>query len=235
MAMRKEPHRRYASAEQFNDDIRRYLENLPIRARKGTWTYHSSRFVRRHRVALGGVALFIVGLVIAFAMTIGERRRAERESERARAVVGFLTTTLSAVDPRVAQGGEPTVRQLLDEAETSVAELPFLEQSAIRRVIAESRFELGHLRQARAQYVTLLEASMAGLGPNHRDTLSAQAGLAATQAELGELKDAETSARVAAAGYRLKALRYRQPGNGRSDGPCAARGGAYRRSQDVAI
>jgi serine/threonine protein kinase/tetratricopeptide (TPR) repeat protein len=202
MAMRKEPHRRYASAEQFNDDIGRYLENLPIRARKGTWTYHSSRFVRRHRVALGAVVLFIVGLVTAFAITIGERRRAERESERARAVVEFLTTTLSAVDPRVAQGDEPTVRQLLDEAETSVARLPSVEQSAIRRVIAESRFELGHLRQARAQYVTLLEASMAGPGPGHRETLTAQAGLAATQAELGELKDAEASARAAVAGYQ---------------------------------
>ena len=43
---------------------------------------------------------------------------------------------------------------------------------------------------------------MARVGPDDRETLAAQAGLAATQAELGELKDAEASARAAQVGYR---------------------------------
>jgi serine/threonine protein kinase len=33
-AMRKEPHRRYGSVEQFSEDIRRHLEGLPVIARK---------------------------------------------------------------------------------------------------------------------------------------------------------------------------------------------------------
>jgi hypothetical protein len=37
MAMRKEPQRRYASAEQFADDIRRHLNGLPVRARQDTF------------------------------------------------------------------------------------------------------------------------------------------------------------------------------------------------------
>ncbi len=201
-SMRKEPHRRYASAEQFGDDIRRYREHLPVRARKGTWTYRTSRFVKRHGVGLAAVSLFVIALMGAVAVTVAERRRAERESQRASAVIGFLTTTLAAVYPRVAQGDEPTVRLLLDEAEARLAGLPSLERSAVREVIAESRFQLGHLRQARAQYATLLEGSVATLGPHHRETLAARAGLAATQAELGELKDAEISARAAVDGYR---------------------------------
>ena len=104
MAMRKEPHLRYASAEQFSDDIRRHHEGLPVRARKGTWTYRSSRFVRRHRVGLGIVALSMASLVTISAVTIRERRRAEQESARAKAVIQFLTSTLSAIDPRLAQG-----------------------------------------------------------------------------------------------------------------------------------
>ena len=36
MAMRKEPARRYASAEQLSDDIARYLAALPVRARSDT-------------------------------------------------------------------------------------------------------------------------------------------------------------------------------------------------------
>ena len=201
-AMRKEPHRRYASAEQLGDDIRRYGEKLPIRARRGTWTYRTARFVTRHGVALAAVSLFVMALLGAVVVTVVERRHAERESERARAVIGFLTTTLAAVDPRVAQGDEPTVRQLLDEAEARVTGLPDRDQSAVREVIAESRFQLGHLQQARAQYARLLEASAAGLGPTHRETLAARTGLAATLVELGQLKDAEISARAAADGYQ---------------------------------
>ena len=39
MAMRKEPARRYASAEQLSDDIARYLAALPVRARSDTVQY----------------------------------------------------------------------------------------------------------------------------------------------------------------------------------------------------
>jgi serine/threonine protein kinase len=209
-AMRKEPHRRYASVEQFSDDILRYREQLPVRARKGTWSYRTSRFAKRHRVGLAAVSLFIISLIGAIAVTVAERRRAERESERANAVIEFLTTTLAAVDPRIAQGDEPTVRQLLDEAETRLVNLPYLEESAIREVIAESRFQLGHLRQARDQYLKLVDASTVRLGATHRDTLAARAGLAATQAELGELREAEQSARAAISGYTSIASREPQ-------------------------
>ncbi|HET7452063.1 MAG TPA: serine/threonine-protein kinase, partial [Thermoanaerobaculia bacterium] len=52
MALRKEPQRRYGSVEQLSEDIRRYLENRPIRARKDTVTYRAGKFVRRNRVGL---------------------------------------------------------------------------------------------------------------------------------------------------------------------------------------
>ena len=203
MALRKEPHLRYASAEQFSDDIRRYAEGLPVRARQGTWTYRASRFVRRHKVGLGAVALFMLSLIGLSAIANRERLRAERESTKANAVIEFLTTTLGAIDPRVAQGADPTVRQLLDEAETRLSDpgsLPYAEEAAIREVIAESRFQLGHLRQARDQYAQLVMSSRASLGERHPDTLSALAGLAAAQADLGELKEAEKHARLAVQG-----------------------------------
>ena len=57
MALRKEPERRYASVEQFSEDIRLYLEGRPIRARKDTVRYRASKFLRRNRV---GVAVAIL-------------------------------------------------------------------------------------------------------------------------------------------------------------------------------
>ena len=201
-SMRKEPHLRYASAEQFSDDIRRYRDGLPVRARKGTWSYRTSRFVKRHSLGLAAVTLFILGLIAAIALTVVERKRAERESTRARAVIQFLTSTLAAVDPRIAQGEEPTVRKLLDEAELRLVNLPYLEESAIREVIAESRFQLGHLRQAREQYQKLVVSATTNLGAGHRDTVEARTGLAATESELGALREAEVDARLAVQGYK---------------------------------
>ena len=203
MAMRKEPHLRYASAEQFSDDIRRHHEGLPVRARKGTWTYRSSRFVRRHRVGLGIVALSMASLVTISAVTIRERRRAEQESARAKAVIQFLTSTLAAIDPRLAQGNEPTVRQMLDEAEARLSTAHGLlspEEAAVREVIAESRLQLGHLQQARDLFAKALTSSVAAFGERDAETLAARVGLAAAEAELGELIEAEKNARLAAEG-----------------------------------
>ena len=36
MALRKDPARRYHSVEQLSEDLRRYLEGLPVVARKDT-------------------------------------------------------------------------------------------------------------------------------------------------------------------------------------------------------
>src|ERR1041385_9507116 len=56
-ALRKEPQRRYVSAEQFSEDIRRHLANLPVAARADTRTYRAVKFVQRNKawVAMGAV------------------------------------------------------------------------------------------------------------------------------------------------------------------------------------
>ena len=55
-AMRKDPARRYASAEAFSEDLFRHLEGLPVLARRGAWSYRAGRFVLRHRAVVGVVS-----------------------------------------------------------------------------------------------------------------------------------------------------------------------------------
>ena len=62
-AMRKEPDARYSSVDQFADDLGRYLHGMPVRARKGTWRYRASKFIRRNRT--GVAALTAVFLALA--------------------------------------------------------------------------------------------------------------------------------------------------------------------------
>ena len=65
MALRKEPGRRYASVEQFSDDIRRHLEGLPVIARKDTLSYLTAKFVGRNSV---GVMTAASGLMVILAL-----------------------------------------------------------------------------------------------------------------------------------------------------------------------
>ncbi len=82
-AMRKEPHRRYASAEQLSEDIRRHLENLPVVARKDTVSYRVGKFLRRHKATAAAATLVFLSLVGGIVATSWQARVARREHERA--------------------------------------------------------------------------------------------------------------------------------------------------------
>ena len=84
-AIRKEPDRRYASVEQFDNDIARWLDGLPVEARSGAWTYRASKLLRRRLVPIliaSSIAL-IVG-VSAFT-SLQAARRANQAAEQSRA------------------------------------------------------------------------------------------------------------------------------------------------------
>jgi non-specific serine/threonine protein kinase/serine/threonine-protein kinase len=85
LALRKEPSRRYTTVEQFSEDIRRYLEGLPVSARKATFAYRAAKFVGRHKVGVASAALVVLAIIAGLTTTIwqariarGERARAER-------------------------------------------------------------------------------------------------------------------------------------------------------------
>ncbi len=83
MAMRKEPQRRYASVEQFAEDIRRYLEGLPVRARADTFGYRTGKFITRHKVGVVAAGFVLVTLVAGIVATLWQARVARAERERA--------------------------------------------------------------------------------------------------------------------------------------------------------
>jgi serine/threonine protein kinase/predicted negative regulator of RcsB-dependent stress response len=86
MAMRKEPERRYASVEQLSEDIQRYIDRRPIRARRDTFTYRSSRFIARNRLAVAAATLILVILIGGIIATTRAARRAERRFNDVRAL-----------------------------------------------------------------------------------------------------------------------------------------------------
>jgi serine/threonine protein kinase len=90
MALRKEPQRRYPSAEAFSADIRRYLENLPVRASRDTLRYRTGKFVARHRLGVSAAAIVALALLTGLALTWREARIAQRRFDDVRGIAHAL-------------------------------------------------------------------------------------------------------------------------------------------------
>src|SRR5579864_389657 len=89
-ALRKEPERRYATVEQFSEDIRRHLEHLPVIARKDTPGYRASKFVMRHKASVAATVVVAFTLVAALLITLREARIAQRRFNDVRSLANSL-------------------------------------------------------------------------------------------------------------------------------------------------
>ena len=82
-ALRKEPERRYASVQEFSEDIRRHLEGLPVTASPDTFGYRAGKFVRRHKAGALAAAVIAITLLMATVITTWQARVARRERVKA--------------------------------------------------------------------------------------------------------------------------------------------------------
>ena len=121
MAMRKEPVRRYSSVEQLANDIKNWLDGLPVMATKDSWSYRASKFVHRYIWAIGGLSaafvafvIFTIALMMQSYETAKQRDALERERNRAEQVSSFLLDLFRYSDPTKTRGNELKARELLD-------------------------------------------------------------------------------------------------------------------------
>ncbi len=99
MALRKEPHRRYGSAAQLAEDLRRSLEGEPVLARKDTFAYRGAKFVRRHKIGVAAAAALVLTLLAGIVATTRQARIAERRFGEVRQLANtFLFTFDSAIE-----------------------------------------------------------------------------------------------------------------------------------------
>jgi serine/threonine-protein kinase len=120
-ALAKEPARRYGSAEQLADDIRRHLHGLPVRARPDSITYRLGKFVRRHSTGVVAAALVAVSLVGGTLVAGWQARRATAqrdlaadEARKAALVTALMVDLFRLSDPTATLGNRVTARELLD-------------------------------------------------------------------------------------------------------------------------
>jgi eukaryotic-like serine/threonine-protein kinase len=82
-ALRKEPAERYRGVGTFAEDLRRYLDGLPVRARPATFGYRAGKFLRRNKSGVAIAAVLAIGAVAGTIMTLMSARQAELQAKRA--------------------------------------------------------------------------------------------------------------------------------------------------------
>ncbi|MCH2161078.1 MAG: serine/threonine protein kinase, partial [Phycisphaerales bacterium] len=118
-ALRKDRTERYASADSFGQDVRRYLSGEPLEAGPETSIYRLKKLVRRNRgpfIAAGLIALSLLGGIIAsgiFAVEANaQRARAEDRMQRLQSLVVELSGPINDSVKNL-EGGMQVRQQML--------------------------------------------------------------------------------------------------------------------------
>jgi serine/threonine protein kinase/Tfp pilus assembly protein PilF len=191
-ALRKEPERRYGSADQLARDLRAYLDGMPVTARPDGVSYRLGKFIRRRRIELAAGGVAVAALLGGIVVSRAKAQEAERERNRAQDITAFLTDMLIAPDPS-ALGRDVTMREVLDSAAVqadSLHDRPALERE-IRGVIGGTYIALGEYARAIVEFEKALAAARRE-APESRVVASATARLAGAHEQAGDYPAADS-------------------------------------------
>jgi WD40 repeat protein/serine/threonine protein kinase len=134
-ALEKAPADRYATAQEVADDLRRFLEDKPIQARRPTWSQRATKWARRHQaVVRSAVALLIVTVAALVISTVSITAAYQSEAEQRQAA-------------QKAERKEADQREAAQKAQAKEADQRRLAEK--RRDLAESRLYAADMLLAR--------------------------------------------------------------------------------------
>lgn len=192
--LEKDPSRRYPSAGALAADIRRYLDDQPITARRPSSIYQLSKFARRNRGLVAGLSLAGVALLLGTALASWQameaskakraankeasdatdaRAEAQHEAARAASVAEVLFETFTTPIASRSKGKEITVREALEETANRLetgrfAHPPSPEAEAVvRHALGMVYRDEGRMEDAERECRKSLELRRANLPAGH--------------------------------------------------------------------
>jgi len=174
-ALSKEPSLRYPSGGAFADDLRRYLANEPIKARRASAWRRLVLYGRRKPVQLALAAAttlsLVGGIVVSLWFAYGqaqesarataeaqrataEARRAEQARERAEGTVAALGRVFNAGNPTLAGHPDVSFREVLASAEQQVAGLSAEVRAPVLLAIGDAQASVGEVKPALGSYAS---------------------------------------------------------------------------------
>ncbi len=210
-ALQKEPELRYASVEQFSEDVQRHLKGLPVTAREASIRYRAVKFIRRHRVAMAAAMTIFLILISAIIGISWQAQIARDEAKKSKQALTFVKQMLLATDP-FETGKELTVEQILDRASERISKelegQPEIE-SEIHSILGAAYQNLGKYEKAKKQFEANRTLLANLYGEKHSLVANAYRELAVDVHYLGNYKKADSL-------YRKSIALYRQIGETRS-------------------
>ncbi|MEO1245431.1 MAG: tetratricopeptide repeat protein [Pseudomonadota bacterium] len=192
-ALKKDPNRRYRSAAALADDIDLHLRSMPIVARRDSWHYRTSKFVRRHYLGVS-VSAAVLAMLATFTVLLSiQNRTIVRERDTAREVSQFLEDIFQSQDPAEARGASITADELLasgaERIRSDLSGRPEI-QAALMGTIGRVYFQLGEYPKS----VDLLDEALAlrisRYGEEHPDVTMLRNDLAEVLIELPDYERA---------------------------------------------
>ena len=159
MALRQDVSRRYGSAEQLAEDLRRHLKGLPVQARRDTLVYRAGKFVRRNRTAVAAgfllAASVIAGAAIDIRQAYAARQRFDELRAFARTVLVDLHAQLSDI-PGTAKARQ-TLVSYVDDYLKRVAAQHAGDDKALATEFATTYLRLGEMQGSTRDAVASFE------------------------------------------------------------------------------
>ena len=213
-ALRKDPKQRYATAQAFADDLKRYLAYEPIAAKPDAGWYRVGRFVRRHRLGLAAVTAVVLALGIGLTSTLWQAQRAEREASNAVAEVVLRKREAERASKAAAEANTQATIALRErnradvearvalaqrdraDAETGLAKAASLRAADQARIARDAertaRAALSEAEQSRTEAMLAVERSAASAGLMRRALAAATGQTTSKEILLNAVKLADT-------------------------------------------
>jgi tetratricopeptide (TPR) repeat protein len=207
-ALEKDPDRRYQTASALADDVRRYLNSEPIRARPPSAAYQMRKFAARHKAPVS-LALLLMIVTAAFGVVasvqavrsahqrdvaLAAQRRETEARQSAEQVIEFLVNLFEQGDPDAPREQIPSVPDVLEagvsRVETELDGQPLV-QARLMNVLGSVYRNLGEFERARELLESAVTVQRRELGDDHPDLAESLILLARVHTMLGEHDQAD--------------------------------------------
>jgi len=112
-ALAAEPDRRYPTARELADDIRRHLEGRPVAAHPPSTWYRARKFAVRHRGGVVVSAVLVAGLLASLGVALWQATLAREQAQRAIEVQLFVEDLFQPLEQGSPLAGAPSLPELL--------------------------------------------------------------------------------------------------------------------------
>jgi serine/threonine-protein kinase len=166
--LEKDPARRYDTARALGDDLQRWIEGEPIRARPISARERVERFAKRNRVAVGVAAAALLAVLVAGSIAVRSRLQASaqarwaqhfgQEAERLESLMRYG----KLLPPHDIRRERRVVEARLQALEREIAGAGGLAKGPGAYAVGRTWLALGDARQARQHLQRALDAGFAG-------------------------------------------------------------------------